>query len=629
MNMGKGEKIDLKKKRIFFFRVTGWIWKHKFFIAFMILLVIICDLRYQRLLHRLPYYKTISSKSFKKLTYPHLSREQVVMLGGAHTKNHYPGNSYIQFPRTKGPEVIRIGIFGCSFVYGAEAAYGHDFPTLLQRRFEQAGMKNVEVINFGLGGRGVHQMYLLWQYIGKEINLDYVVMMPLDIHMRRDESFCNSYIYNQVYARYILDGEGLKLVPVVGETQKETIQNYYSFFTCWRYIRYDNKMPMFMRVLLPSSFHERTNPFYYKLRKFNKGEIPRTYVRIFSKMAEEVDKLIILTEGQIVYNLKDKLQVPNVYFFKGKIRHRYHLYGAPRGHNSSLGNQLIADQLFSLFSGREKHPLTLLELSGINRAYLKEHPLPPSSFLPLYEYKEVYLSIGENRLGSFITGVRKKLFQGKGENADFKNDKVASLILVEDFIDGKDLRFFQWPSLLTGNLPVYLSFRVEEKKFEFPIGSMIMHSNINGELDLKLPGEIEANDMTLRLKIKKKRLIISSAKKPHKVHKIKNVSIKMDNQVLLKGILISKKKSAKRQVFSFIPTIFEFVYLRATMRQYLDVLNYKNQKGSLDLVLVDQQDNQTRLPFLLFEKKTEETLNIEPPPFPVNILEAKTGSGEL
>lgn len=142
-------------------------------IIIVILITTFYLLRYEHLLHKLRY----STPSYKERVFPKLTAAQSLMLGGGQ-KYYHPKSSYIGFPQHKKPGTIRIGIFGCSFVQGAEIAKGHDFPSLLQNRFNCAGIKNVEVINFGLTGRGVHHMFMFWEFLGKDYNLDYVVFMP-------------------------------------------------------------------------------------------------------------------------------------------------------------------------------------------------------------------------------------------------------------------------------------------------------------------------------------------------------------------------------------------------------------------------------------------------------------------
>jgi len=230
------------------------------------------SLRYDSLLKNTPIYQAVQTWGANP-DLPRLSKEQALQFGGkGHTEALHPHYSYILYAEQKPSDSVRIGIFGDSFIEGDEVAPGHEVPSMLQKKFDRAGLKHVEVINFGLSGRGVSHMYLLWDFIGKHYGLDYVVLFPFDFHKLRDESFCNFCSHEGVYARFIIQDEGLRFIPVVGESWKEAIEIYHSFFTPWEYIRYDNKMPMFLKVFLPESLHRWTNPFYYKPRKFNRGE---------------------------------------------------------------------------------------------------------------------------------------------------------------------------------------------------------------------------------------------------------------------------------------------------------------------------------------------------------------------
>ena len=139
-------------------------------VIIVILISVFYLLRYENLLHKVPYYNTLTAPSYKERPFPKLTADQSLMLGGGQ-KYYLPKSSYIGFPQHKKPSTIRIGIFGCSFVQGAEIAKGHDFPSLLQHRFNCAGIKNVEVINFGLTGRGVHHMFMFWEFLGKDYTL--------------------------------------------------------------------------------------------------------------------------------------------------------------------------------------------------------------------------------------------------------------------------------------------------------------------------------------------------------------------------------------------------------------------------------------------------------------------------
>ncbi len=56
------------------------------------------------------------------------------------------------------------------------------------------------------------------------------VLFPFDFHKLRDESFCNYCNHEGVYARFIIQDDGFRLIPIVGDSLKEAIETYHSFF---------------------------------------------------------------------------------------------------------------------------------------------------------------------------------------------------------------------------------------------------------------------------------------------------------------------------------------------------------------------------------------------------------------
>ena len=172
------------------------------------------------------------------------------------------GTSYLFFPETKPDGVIRIGVFGCSFVEGAEALDGLDFPSLLRSEFERAGMDSVEVINFGVSGFGIHQSYLMWQVLGAKYDLDYTIFNFWNFHRERDNTFIQlGDSYGPLHARYILVEDRIELIDVVGIDWAEASARYFSLLPPWRYIRYDSKAPPLLRSVVPR-YRFLPNPLY-------------------------------------------------------------------------------------------------------------------------------------------------------------------------------------------------------------------------------------------------------------------------------------------------------------------------------------------------------------------------------
>ena len=376
------DKARRKQKRI--------LAKASFVTAIIVLTSTLYLLRFEYLLHRLPVYNMIDTLSLKAESAPGLKENHAKMLGRWHTKPQHPKSSYLAYPKDKDPNVTRISILGCSFVEGSETAEGHDFPSLLQDRFNRAGFNNIEVINFGLSSGGLHQAYMLWEFLARDYNSDYVIVMPFLSHILRDDSFIYDFDKGGLHARYIIKDGKLKLIPVAGTALAEAYKIYYRIIIPWRYIRYDYKMPMFLRVLLPSCLHNIANPFYYRPWIWHEKEILKTYAMIFNNIAKEIDGLVIIASNEKIYRLRKNTSLPNVYFMKTQADIINPLYFAPQRHNSALGNQVRADELFSLLTGKKKPKIDIINLSCDSDYKRLAVSSPP---VALFKYADISINI--------------------------------------------------------------------------------------------------------------------------------------------------------------------------------------------------------------------------------------------
>ena len=548
-------------------------------------------LRYEHLLHKVPYYSALTAPSYKERVFPKLTPNQSLMLGGGQKHDH-PKSSYIGFPQHKNTGTIRIGIFGCSFVQGAEIAKGHDFPSLLQHRFNCAGIKNVEVINFGLTGRGVHHMYMFWEFLGKDYILDYVVFMPFFWHMSRDSSF------EEMRARYIIKDGTLKLIPVIGTTLSEAFEIYYRLIPPWRYIRYDYSMPLFLKALLPSILQNRSNPFYYKLS--NEDEILTTYEMLFNKLSDQVDNLVIIATDDIIYSLRENVHSPNVYFMKSQTSKIFKsfLYSAPHNHNSFLGNQIRANELFSLFIGHDKPKLDIIELSyNLNSSKTNF----TSSSFPLYKYNHISANIDQHPIASFIIDISKDMKRPYfyGEAISFQKFKIASLLLMPT-TDINCIKFAPLPFLLSNKELVFLTFKVDNELIKSPIGIMNAPAGVVGELLVNLDGQNSfAKSDDWFLEIKDGNIFLQANTK------IKDVSIMMGEKEILKGV-----PSSRSIIFKSV--IADYVFLRAKKGQFIDINTLKEKEGFVDLVLRDKKSQKERYPIFLYKIRPANTSQFNP-----------------
>ena len=563
--------------------------------------------RYTFLLKRTPVYQRVQSWG-PDSPLPRLTKEQARQLGKGHSDDYHPHYSYILYPKEKPPNVVRIGLFGDSFVEGAEVAPGHEFPSLLQKKFDRAGFTNIEVINFGLGGRGVSSMYLLWQYLGRDYDLDYVVFFPFDFHQLRDESFCNVCTHERVFARFIIHDDGLRLIPIVGDSMREAVETYHSFFAPWRYIRYDNKMPMFLKVFLPESLQHRTNPFYYKLRIFNKGEILDIYRMMFDDVAKQVTHLVIVANDDDILSLKETIEASNVSVLQSQVRFINSLYYAPKWHNSAMGNDLRAAELFSWFRGEKAPALKIVEFlpEGVPQRGIEG--VPP---LPLHDYPKVHASLGKSPIADFVTGMTKHYYRGAGEKFDFQDSKTVSLLAVIPRV-GR-MRFLPLDFMLKESAPVALTFKLNGALIEVPLGVIETTSGVIGRLRMKEQDELIKQGDNWSLKIQPGSMLLEGK------GTLDELQLMMNDRKILKASLPEKpnmvdgQTTVRLHLWKFVPFQGEWIHLRGAPGQYMDVESVPVKDGTLDLVLTSKDGKSDRYPILPYTIYRMNTMEFNPP----------------
>ena len=586
-----------------------------FFFLIMASIILFAILRYNSIRNNTPMYKAVQSWG-PNPPLPLLTKEQALQFGGkGHSDIAHPQNSYILFPKQKSPNAVRIGIFGDSFIEGDEVAPGHEVPTMLQKKFDRAGLKNVEVINFGLGGRGVSHMYLLWDFIGKDYGLDYVILFPFDFHKLRDESFCNFCSHEGVYARFIIQDGGFKLIPIVGNSWREAIETYHSFFTPWPYIRYDNKMPMFLKVFLPGRFHGWTNPFYYKIRKFHRGEILDIYQMLFHDMAQ-VNNLVIVANDAEIYSLDEKMKGDKVRFLKSQVQFVNSLYYAPKFHNSALGTDLRAAELFSWLIGLKAPSLKTVEfLPGrVNDTGVKDREP-----MPVYTYQEVYASLGSFPIADFVTGLDGHYYGGLGKKFNFRKHKTVSLLSIDllyDPLSAIHMRFLPLNFFLHENDPIILTFKLNSTLVTVPIGVVEGTSGVIGRLKMEKSDELIKNGTNWSLRIHKGYMILEGK------GSIDDLKFMLNDREILKpsspleANIVEGKTTIQINTWDFSPLQREWIYLRGSPGNYMDVENVGVKDGNLDLILKTEDGQDYHYPILPYTISRMKTMEFAQPNIP-------------
>lgn len=138
-------------------------------------------------------------------------------------------------------DVIRIAIFGDSFVAGGEVADTDAIPPLLEETLATCGV-SAEVMNFGVFGYGMDQSYLLWQSLGQEYDPDIVIMgfqvenLNRNVNMARPLVAPSSVPFTK--PRYILDGDRPELINMPTVPLQELVGLYQSFED-WEFASYE------------------------------------------------------------------------------------------------------------------------------------------------------------------------------------------------------------------------------------------------------------------------------------------------------------------------------------------------------------------------------------------------------
>ena len=448
-------------------------------------------IRHYYYLHNLNRYDYFTKKDYQEPIFPKLTQKQILNLGWAHIdpetwkstdlRSPPPKTSYTKFQESKDPDIIRIGIFGDSFVHGLEAAYGQDFPTLLQELFNQSGEHRVEVLNFGMSGYGIHQSFLLWEYLGEKFEIDYPIFFPFYFHIDRDRTF-NRHLnqFCPMHARYIVTQDNVELVSVLGDSREEACGLYHSLFTPWQYVRYDQNAPPFLRVLVPTGRNFKFNPFYYSNLE-RKQEALTSYERLFNKLANQSTHPIVVCNHPDICDLRTKVS-NDVVFYDSQIGKYFKqfpsLYRAPQFHLSALGNELRAQELFSFLTGNPQPGLQVMTVSSTS-AFPRNHF---ESLPPLHQFDEVRIGINSQVASDFVVHAQGQSAWWKF-NADlpFKEKKISSLLWG---YGEKGLKFIPTTFPLKNTEKVYVSFNLHDDPIRLPIGQIEAGHSLVGKLSL-------------------------------------------------------------------------------------------------------------------------------------------------
>jgi hypothetical protein len=332
-------------------------------------------------------------------------------------------SSFLHRPIVKPEGIRRICAFGDSFTHGSEVDDIQDYPSILQKRFDEKEPGRVEVLNFGVASYGFHQSYLLWDGHGRDYGCDDVLLGPATFFAARDTSLqgdvglANPYY---LHARFALAGEDdLELIEVRGDTLEERFRDYFAFLPRWDYLRYDRAAPAFLQAWLPPG---RTidNPFYYRPTPSLQEEARLTYERLLRRLLADGGRVLLAREKgtpPIAPGLADEgLQRIDT------TEPRWFPYRAPRGHFGPLGNDLIAGRFLEGLTGPGPIPLLVPAERPIAA------PAPKESGPPLSSYAAVWIELAGMPIGGFTRGAIETM-RAVSPTA-FRKERIGALLKV-------------------------------------------------------------------------------------------------------------------------------------------------------------------------------------------------------
>ncbi len=555
-----------KKKAFIFIIVSFW----------LVIIYLVYFFYYKWSVTQLRDFEKVEVKGVVLPDNPKLSAKQMLNLGWAHTAKDRPNSSYLNFLEKKDSGVVRVGFFGCSFMRGNEVSDSLNIADLLNKKIRSLNGNKIECINFGVGAYGIHQSYLLYEYVGKKYNLDVVVFNAFEWHAERDGTFRFGDFYAYVHSRYVEEDGKLKLMEVIGEDKKDAYRRYTEFYPPYQYLKYDSKCPNFLSPF----FAARFNYFFYYKDNYQemKKEILHTYQLMAEAMLADGKKVIFLDNDEYIRGLQ--IKNPNFHLAKmydENLMKINLLYQAPLLHMSGMGNDFRANVLLSEFLGtKDKVPYVVFKESVFAKdVYVGE------------KVKKSFFSFGdEGQFGTFISN---------GKTADWDDQKyiktydtaLAHLLLLGGTY--AEPEFAVLPESKTLNDAVIEVQTTDGKKSiikvllnSSPYFSVVTHfsPSLDYELQSTSSGEISLNGWLLKFK---QNIEIEKAEL-----KIKDKSYPLLFEKNEKGAYKFKMSSALK--------------MRSCNNEYVDVKSFSGDEGVFYYNVLTQSDKKVKIPVFTWKR---------------------------
>jgi hypothetical protein len=139
------------------------------------------------------------------------------------------------FALTGDPDTIRIALLGDSFTHGSDVQFEESWGHLLEQNLRDRGL-NVEVLNFGVGGYGMDQIYLRWQKDAVRYQPDIVLYGFIPYNVGRNLTIYRAFCHTETSLpffkpRFMLSGpeDQLKLVNSPTVAPEEIVPTLQTF----------------------------------------------------------------------------------------------------------------------------------------------------------------------------------------------------------------------------------------------------------------------------------------------------------------------------------------------------------------------------------------------------------------
>ena len=291
----------------------------------------------------------------------------ILKTGGLLTQPQKRFQHFLNFSSKKSNGAIRIGAFGDSHTFGDEVGKHSAYPYYLQALFNKNFPKySIEVLNFGISAVGFPEQFFLWEKYAKVYQLDYILLGPAGFYSNRNTRFVfHSFNVDRIPKnRFILtDNHKLKEVHIKGDTLQERFKSYYSLAPSWTALHYDKQPFKIYEMLFPFLRYKVKNPFYYT--KISEDE---EAVKINTKLLEKINKIyfkkiLFFTNKEKLY----KLYKPYSHLYNLNLISPVDSFYKVFSHESSLGNELIAQFYFNALLGKTSFFLNII------RCYFKDN----------------------------------------------------------------------------------------------------------------------------------------------------------------------------------------------------------------------------------------------------------------